>query len=375
MNSDLQQRILYHQVKPQSEKDGYTQFDQISFLISVGEGRSLVPQSVRILGDLRINKTGTTRNDGAITWDKNVGAGAVIDSLSVQTQNQGLIENIQNYARYTKMDSSASLNELDMLNGNHMCELKTVNQLQSQTLAQGITNTITTGTATVLDPDFSIKPLCCINKMDRDLPFAKTGIVTLQCNLQRDMTALYGGEQDVNANYSIANLRCSFRSIADPQSNAPTNMGVVYNVKSNILSSGASISANVPAVCTAVAISFCQDQHDSVPVFNSYKLENMQGLDEVQFLFNSQTNSLISYVIRDQQEMVERFLDAMTNSSHNQVSIDKWRSNDGFALGLNFEAPIDLSSNRFTMQLGSVSTNLNAYPINTYMYFFSNASV
>ena len=148
MNSDLQQRILYHQVKPQSEKDGYTQFDQISFLISVGEGRSLVPQSVRILGDLRVNKTGTTRNDGAITWDKNVGAGAVIDSLSVQTQNQGLIENIQNYARYTKMDSSASLNELDMLNGNHMCELKTVNQLQSQTLAQGITNTITTGTAT-----------------------------------------------------------------------------------------------------------------------------------------------------------------------------------------------------------------------------------
>ena len=101
----------------------------------------------------------------------------------------------------------------------------------------------------------------------------------------------------------------------------------------------------------------------------------MQGLDEVQFLFNSQTNSLISYVIRDQQEMVERFLDAMTNSSHNQVSIDKWRSNDGFALGLNFEAPIDLSSNRFTMQLGSASTNLNAYPINTYMYFFSNASV
>lgn len=379
MNSDMQQRILYHQVNPQSEKSIYTQFDQISFLLSVGEGRSLVPQSVRILGEVRVLASGGgdsgVRSEDARCWDKNVGAGALFDSVSVQTQNQGLIENVQNYGRYLAMDSCATLNELDMLNGENMCELKTVNELQAIQLANGIGQTIASGTNVIRDPDFSVKPLCCLNKMDRDLPFAKSGIVTLQVNLQRDMTALFGGLQDGNSSYEIRNLRCSYKSIADPQDKAPTNMGVVYNVKSNILSSTASISANVPAVCDAVAISFIQDQHDSTPVYNSYKLENVQGLNEVQYLFNDSTNSLIAYVIRDQSEMVERFLDSISNSSHNQVSQQKWRSNGGFALGLNFEEPVDLSNNRFTLQLGSGANNLNLYPVNCYMYFFARAAI
>ena len=189
------------------------------------------------------------------------------------------------------------------------------------------------------------------------------------------MTALFGAQQDSATNYEISNLRVTYKSIADPKDPSPTVMGVVYNVKSNILSGTASISANVPAVCDSVAISFIQDQHDSVPVYNSYKLENVQGLEEVQYLFNDSTNSLIAYVIRDQQEMVERFLDSISNSSHNQVSQQKWRSNGGFALGLNFEEPVDLSKNRFTMQLGSSATNLNQYPVNCYMYFMARASV
>lgn len=374
MNSDLQQRVLYHQVTPQSEKTTYTQFDQCSFLLSVGAGRSLLPQSVRVLGVLKV-KDGAARTTGGQCWDKNIGAGSIIDSVSVQTQNQGLLENIQNYSRYVAMDSCATLNELDMLNSINMCELKTVNELQALTLAKGIAPSLTTGTPVVRDPDFSIKPLCCLNKMSRDLPFDKSGIVTLQLNLQRDMTALFGSKQDSNTTYELSDLRVTYKSIADPKDPTPTQMGVVYNVKSNILSGTASISANVPAVCDSVAISFIQDQHDSVPVYNSYKLENVQGLEEVQYLFNDSTNSLIAYVIRDQTEMVERFLDAISNSSHNQVSQQKWRSNGGFALGLNFEEPVDLSSNRFTMQLGSAATNLNQYPINCFMYFFARASV
>ena len=374
MNSDLQQRVLYHQVQPQSEKTAYTQFDQCSFLISVGTGRSLLPQSVRVLGDIAVLNSGA-RSTANRCWDKNIGAGGFIDSISVQTQNQGLIENIQNYPRYVAMDSCATLNELDMLNSLNMCELKTVNQLQATQLAKGIAPTLTTGSAVIRDPDFSVKPLCCVNKMSRDLPFNKTGIVTLQLNLQRDMTALFGAQQDSNTTYEIKNLRVTYKSIADPQDPTPTEMGVVYNIKSNILSGTASISANVPAVCDSVAISFIQDQHDSVPVYNSYKLENVQGLEEVQYLFNDSTNSLIAYVIRDQQEMVERFLDSISNSSHNQVSQQKWRSNGGFALGLNFETPVDLSANRFTLQLGSNATNLNQYPVNCYMYFFARASV
>lgn len=377
MSSELQQQMLYHQVTPQSEKSIYNQFDQVSFLLSVGEGRSLVPNSVRICGDIRVLEAGAgaggTVSTGSRCFSRNVGASAVIDSISVQTQNQGLLENSQNYCRYIEMDSIASLNQLDMNNGQHACELKGVNQASMESIAKGITPSLTTGTAVNRDPDFSIKPLICLNKMDRDLPFSKSGIVTLQMNLQRNMTALFGGLQDTATTYEIRNLKCTYKSIVDPNSNAPVNMGVVYNVKSNILSGTASISANVPAVCSAVAINFIEALHDSVPVYDSYKCENIDAVTEVQYLFNDSTNSLVAYRITDQQEMVERFLDAMSNSSHNQVSIDNWRANSGFGLGLNFEEGVDLSNNRFTLQLTSGVDNAN--PCNVYMYFFARASI
>tara|TARA_R110001592_G_scaffold356250_1_gene657708 strand:- start:3378 stop:4508 length:1131 start_codon:yes stop_codon:yes gene_type:complete len=376
MNDNMPE-MLYHQVQPQSEKSIYNQFDQVSFLISVGEGRSLVQNSVRICGDLRVLQAGAGLtgqvSTGSRCVSRNTGASAVIDSISVQTQNQGLIENSQNYARYVEMDSVASLNELDMNDGVHACELKACTQSAMESLAKGIAPDLTTGTPVSLDPDFSIKPLICLNKMDRDLPYDKSGIVTLQVNLQRNMTALFGSLQDSAASYEVRNLKCTYKSIPDPKNSAPTNMGVVYNVKSNILSGTASISANVPAVCSAVAINFIESAHDSVPVYNSYKMENIQTVDEVQYLFNDSTNSLVAYQITDQQEMVERFLDAMSNSSHNQVSIDNWRANSGFGLGLNFEEAVDLSSNRFTLQLSSGVTNAN--PCNVYMYFFARAAI
>jgi len=376
MNDNMQE-MLYHQVQPQSEKSIYNQFDQVSFLISVGEGRSLVQNSVRICGDLRVLESGSGATGAVSTGgrqvSRNVGASACFDSISVQTQNQGLIENSQNYARYAEMDAVASLNELDMNNGQHQCELKGVTDKAMIALAQGITPTIATGTAVPLDPDFSVKPLICLNKMDRDLPFAKSGIVTLQVNLQRNMTALLGSLQDSAASYELRNLKCTFKSIADPKNSAPTRMGVIYNVKSNILSGTASISANVPAVCDSVAMNFIESAHDSVPVYSSYKCENVHSLSEVQYLFNDSTNSLVAYQITDQTELVERFIDAMSNSSHNQVSIDNYRANSGFGLGLRFEEPVDLSSNRFTLQLSSGVTNVS--PVNVYMYFMSTAAI
>ena len=79
---------MLHQVQPQSIQATYTEYNQLDFLISVGEGRSLLPGSVRILADLRVNETGLSRSSGQITYNKNCGGHAFIDSVQVQTQNQ-----------------------------------------------------------------------------------------------------------------------------------------------------------------------------------------------------------------------------------------------------------------------------------------------
>ena len=63
---DLRQRKLYHQVTPTSEQSIYNEMTQPTFLISVGAGRSLVKNSVRLLGDIRILNAGAQSNGGRL---------------------------------------------------------------------------------------------------------------------------------------------------------------------------------------------------------------------------------------------------------------------------------------------------------------------
>ena len=373
MNNDLIQRVLYSSVQPQSVQSKYGEYNSIDFLINVGEGRSLLPGTIRITGELRVDEALNTRSSGKRTFTPNCGAHAFVDSISVQTQNQGLLENLQNYPRYVNMDATTSLSDLDMLNSKNQCELRSTLQRASVDYCLGVTPTLATGTPVVENIDFSFKPLVCLNKADRDIPMAKTGTITLQLNLSRNMSALFGEAQDAATTYSLVNLKCHYKSIVDSQNPANINMGVVYNIKSNILSTTASVSANVPAICDSVAMSFIPTSHENVPLYDTNKLENIEGLNEVQFLFNDQTNSLITYNITDRTEMLSRAVDSMRNTSHNMVSMDKYRANESFMLGLNFEDSVDLSKNRFTCQINSAINNTN--PVDVFLYFCARTSI
>jgi len=377
--ADLIQRITHSQVEPNSKQSTYTQFDSPVFSISAGQGRSIVRNSIRLVADLRVlsdNANPKTRTLQGRTFDKNVGGSAFIQSVSVRTQNQGNLETIDNFGRYVKTDSCASKNEYDMLNASNACELMCVNQLQAVKYSNGVAPSLGGGTPVIKDIDFSIKPQCCLNKTSRDIPASKTGEIELQINLAKNQDALYGGHQDANSNYELRNLRCQFKTIPEQKDPSPVVMDLVYNIKSNMLSGSSSVSANVPAPCYAMVANFIQVQHNSVNVFNSLALEDINQLAEVQMLFNeSVSNSLIAYNLTDQTEMLERFIDAMSTSSHNQVSKDKWKSNDAWALGLDFENEVDLTNNRFTLNIRTNASNINTYPYDVYMYFFSRRQI
>ncbi len=373
--SDLRQTVLYHQVEPQATQDKYTAFDNVDFVINVGEGRRLLKNSVRVLGDLKINTTGSTRSVGNVGFDRVAGAHAFIDSCQVSSINQGLIENITNYGRWVSMAGHAAYDRNDMVNSNLACELRASKQTITDFYGRGIlTETDGSGVAVLEeDADFSIKPICALNRMSGDdLPSSKSGAITLTINLQRDRVALMGNAQVADSNYELRNLRVTYQSVADDGSSSQTGMRTIYNIKSNILSGAASISANVPALCSSVVMSFCDTAVENQLNENSLALEEPQALTEVQYLFNDQTNSLITYVLEDRTEMLERFIDAMGVSGHNQVSKDVFKSNEGFALGLDFDGLVDLSKNRFTVQL---QTGANNSPSNAYLYFSSQAVI
>ena len=194
----LSQSVLYHQVEPQAKQTVYKSFDNVDFVINVGEGRALLKNSVRILGDLKVNSTGATRSTGGIGWDINAGAQCFIDSVQSSMDNAGLVENIQHYPRYVSMVGHATDDRLDNLNSDRQCELKAHIQVANEILGQGIGTYVEgTGVATLPeDVDFSLKPVCGLNRMTGgDLAESVSGSVTLTCNLARDVVALYGRSQ------------------------------------------------------------------------------------------------------------------------------------------------------------------------------------
>ena len=228
-SEDLRQSVLYHETDPQATQAEYTEFDNVDFVINVGEGRALLKNSVRILGDLRVNSAGAgpagTRNAAAgLGFNRNAGAHSFFQSIQVSMQNSGLVENVQNYPRLVNMLSVSSNAATDLINSDRICELRAFNDELTQLWTQGNTTYIVVGgVAEVTGPDdfdFSLKPMCALNAMSGgDLAASKSGAITLTCNMARNIDALSGATQDNGTcAYSISNLRCTYQSVlADPK--------------------------------------------------------------------------------------------------------------------------------------------------------------
>ncbi len=179
--------IVFHSADPEAIQSGYTAFDNCDFVINVGEGRSLVRNSVRLVGDLQINSTGTTRTLGEIYMDYRIGAHAMLDSLQVTFGGPGggVKQNTQNYARWVSMTTAAEQSQADMLNASNQVELRAPNQLSVERYADGESSGSTQNIISNLD--FALKPNCILNKMVGDhLPFEKSGEIRLTINLAKN---------------------------------------------------------------------------------------------------------------------------------------------------------------------------------------------
>jgi len=363
--------ILFHDAQPEARQDVYIEYNNVDFVLNVGEGRSLMRNSVRLNGDVFVTNDGTTRSLGKVYMDERIGIHACIDSIQTSfSGGAGVKEVIQNYGRWATMDAIGTIYEDDYNGAKYQCELRAPTQLVASKLAKGEK---TLGTTPVTDDlDFSIKPLCVLNKMSGDhLPYEKSGDIRLTINLARNMSALMGMNQGNGATYELKNLHVSYSSlptIGNPMKTA-TTMRSVYNVKSTILSGSANIQAQVPASCDAVSCSFQSQDRENVNVFSNYDCNTVQGIKQVEFLFNDATNKYITYQMNDQGEMIHRYIDSFKNTGHNQMNLDTFRTNKGFGVGLHFGGFINLANQRFGLQLDSDIDNTK--PMNIYMYFHS----
>ena len=379
----MDNRIVYSEVIPNNLKTQYTEFDVIDFALS-HPNRKLNLGSIRIEGELNVQYNGKNLNsddvvDGShingkqIYLDHLVGSHSICEQITCSISAGGsrqVIENLNEYPRYVKMASSATQGRNDMLNSNNVCELKTVDAMVTNSLLQGVVppSDPTSGSQRV-DPDFSFRPLICFNSGAGALGYNKTGDIEISVTLARVFAVLFCNDVNIKVSYSLRNLRLRYTTSPMDDDNSPVVMKTKLQIKSSIQSSFANVQTRVPAVCNAVTASFQVQANENTAVNNNLELNKVPALNQTQFLFNDSTNTLVSYILKSNSEVVSRAIDSMLDTGRNSLNTQNLASNNGFLLGLDFDQQINLADQKFSVQLNSGITSL--VPMVIYMYFHS----
>lgn len=365
------ENVMYHRVIPENLKDAYVEFDQIDFNLDFAE-RKMVVGSLRVEGELRVTKGGATLDTvptEQITVDHMVGAHSFVESFTTSIKGGSIIENLTEYPRYVKMAMTATAGRSDMNNANHVCELKAPTDQMAGLYLQGVCPKAQPGVAIRLDPDFSFKPLMVLNSGAGSVPDRKSGPIRVSLQLIRNFGALFGNDVDNTCSYELRNLRLRFTSVPDDGSNDSIVLKTKLNIKQSIQSSFSNIQTKVPAVATAVSVSFQEQANENTGLNNNLALDKVPNLKQTQFLFNDSTNTLITYQIKNIPEVIQRYIDSFMDTGRNSLSTQQLANNNGFGIGLDLGSAIDLSNQKFSLQIDSDLSS--SVPLIAYMYFHS----
>ena len=367
--------LIYHEVIPNNLQSQYQENENVDFDISL-PNRKINLGSIRIEGELEVTQGNNFLNAAAnaskdIKMDGLVGAHCLFEQIitSISKPQKNIIENLTEYPRYVKMAMAATSGRDDMLNSNNLCELKNSLDAFTNPVLQGVVPPTAFANPIRLNPDFSVRPMFCMNSGMGEASFRQVGEVLISLTLARRNAVLYGNDVDADTQYVIRDLKLRFTSSPDDGTDESIVLKTKLNIKQSIQSSFANVQTRVPAVCNAVTVSFQPQIQENTTSYNNYQLHEVPSLTQTQFLFNDSTNTLISYLIKSVSEVQDRAIDSMKDTGRNALSIQNLVNNNGFLVGLDFAEMIDLSSSKFSLQLTSAINN--SIPMLCYMYFHS----
>ena len=104
--------------------------------------------------------------------------------------------------------------------------------------------------------------------------------------------------------YKLKDLRLVYASVPDDGSHNQKKVVMrKLNVKQSINSSLANINVRVPAVCSLFHVLLTLGLKNT-PKYNNQTLHAVPNLTSTQFLFNNSSNSLVTYRIRSNVELI-----------------------------------------------------------------------
>lgn len=374
------ENYAYHETEPENRRDTYEAQNVVDFTLNAN-GRSLVPNSCKIVGEFVVLSDGAAAvAAGTLSTHKinhKAGIHSVVESCSLSTMNQGNLESINNYARFVAMEETGTAFRDDYSNASKQVELKAPDEVMAGLYCNQDPQTYFTDDATAVaatrNTTFSFKPRCAINRFaGGNLSFAKTGQMKLSLTLARNLSALYGINLNGNVKYQLKNIKLCYVTVPSEASPPPVLMNKTHNIKTSISSQLANISANVPSSSVkGVSISFQLQSDENVAGIDNYKLQRLDGLTQLQFIFNDSLNKYINYQLQSDSEILDHAVASFGSMGHSNVNVAQIAKADSYIVGTAFATFADFTRSSFDVQLKS---SLSAAH-NVYLYFHSSISL
>lgn len=375
------ENYMYHEVQPENKKsDGYSPQTVVDFVLN-SQGRSLVPNSIKIIGEFQVLSDGTTQLPATTRSthkiNRKAGIHSVCESISSSTVNLGNLELLNNYSRFVAMEETGVAYRDDYMNASKLVELKAPSEVESGLNCNQDPQTYFTDNATSAvnnrNVSFSFKPRICLNRFSGgNLSFAKTGAVSVTLTLARAFGVLYGENLDARATYKLVNLRLCYASVPSEAQPPMVLMNKVNNIKTSISSSSANISANIPSSSVkGVSISFQPQAEENVSQFDNLGLKRLSGLSQLQFIFNDSLNKYINYVLSSDSEILAHAIESFNSMGHSNVNATQLTQGDNMIVGTGFSDFVDFTKSAFDVQFSSSINTAH----NVYLYFHSAIQV
>lgn len=376
----MAQNIIYHEARPMNDSSAFGEFESIDWEIE-DVGRKLMKNSIYVEADLEVFSSTNVVNGtfSRIGLTRDIGFHSLYESWQVEAKSQN-IQNIQHYPRYANIIETGTGNISTCLTPMSQAEGKQISEESSRYVCQLSSCSHRTASNVVITKPANtcIKPKICLNSMaGDDYSFAKNGAIRISTNLARNGSALHGRGVGSTSSYRLTNVRLKYMTIPDDGKQGAMMMNSVVSVKQSMNSQQSNLSVKVPAqAVSGVVVTYISQANETGLATDSYKLEKLPLVDEIQYLFSDSQSQYISYNVTDQQDMIKLGVNALSSAGI-KVKANSFKTNgdEGVLHGLDFQQSIDLSRQKFGLNLRSSSDKLNSNPFSIYMHFLNVISL
>ena len=327
--------------------------DIIDFKLSMRAGRCLTAGSVRISGNVLVQKQLANSEWENVTpldrvfMDQYAGVQSIFRNASTAI-NGAVIENIQYLPRICAMHRQANYT-LEGINTSSKCLTE---------LCGSQNNYMLVPVDDLKGTSFSFAPDTCINKSNANLGQSKFQEIRLSFNLANSTECLYTtrSSQDPymldpatgfqSLRYSIGDVQCRWVEGVEVKSSMPVMFQTTSLVTQTLLSANSFFVVSTPQPYTSVSISFIKQSHRNDIHYNNNRCEFVEGLTGgggtlLEIEVNGNTGP-VKFPLYTYQEVLMNYWKSLNGSVKSSImNAFQVYSGDSFGIGCSFVESIN----------------------------------